>query len=154
MTIKKLSLGRIQGKIYRLNGGLGSFYFYTKGADIDGVYGTAQAMSGYLEGRFDLAGACIVDRGREVAWIEQISVQPAYQGLGVGGRLLQHTLHRLFDAGAREAWLSAAPDDDALRGPLIRFYERYGFELSPEECREIADWNSSGTLDIMMAKLL
>jgi ribosomal protein S18 acetylase RimI-like enzyme len=147
MTVKELS-GRVRGKISG-----GDFYFYAEGAELDGVYGTAALMQKYLEGRFDLAAACIAAGGHKVAWIEQIRVQPELQGRGIGGRLLQHTLRRLSEHGVREVWLSAAPDEDGLRGPLIRFYRQHGFELSPKECRDVADWSSSGTLDIMTSKI-
>jgi GNAT superfamily N-acetyltransferase len=49
-------------------------------------------------------------------------VLPAYEGHGIGSRLLDLALQWLWDSGAERAWLTTAPGSRAAR-----FYERQGW---------------------------
>jgi GNAT superfamily N-acetyltransferase len=50
-------------------------------------------------------------------------VLPQYEGRGIGSRLLDLALQRLWDNGAERAWLTTAPGSSAAR-----FYERRGWQ--------------------------
>lgn len=58
------------------------------------------------------------------AWIEDVVVQEAVRGQGVGEALTREALHRATSAGAVTVDLTSRPS----RAAAIRLYERMGFE--------------------------
>src|SRR5690606_33818054 len=59
------------------------------------------------------------------AWIEDVVVDVAARGHGVGARLTEEAVDRARAAGARTVDLTSRPD----RAAANRLYERAGFEL-------------------------
>lgn len=58
------------------------------------------------------------------AWIEDVVVDTAARGRGVGEALNREALRRAAEAGARSVDLTSRPSRDAA----VRLYERLGFE--------------------------
>lgn len=63
-------------------------------------------------------------RGAPSAVIEDLAVDPAAQGRGIGRRMMQHALERAAAKGCYKAVLSS----DLARDRAHRFYESLGFE--------------------------
>jgi GNAT superfamily N-acetyltransferase len=72
-----------------------------------------------------LAGFCVgwLAPERQVAQIEPIGVDPAFQGLGLGRALLQEMLQRFTTYGAEQAQV----ETDSGRSPARGLYEAAGF---------------------------
>lgn len=72
--------------------------------------------------------ATALQQGSRRAWILSLAVRPKYRQLGLGKALLERGLQGLAAAGAREAFLSVAPDNEGA----ILLYEKMGFSCSQE----------------------
>ena len=68
----------------------------------------------------EIVGFSIANKKEES--IFALFVLPAYEGHGIGSRLLDLALQWLWDNGAERAWLTTAPASRAAR-----FYERQGW---------------------------
>jgi len=68
-------------------------------------------------------------------------VLPAYQGQGIGARLIEHIEKRAMDGGLEELWLSSSL---TARG----FYEKCGYQMQNFE-----DWGD-GDMTLLMRKSL
>lgn len=64
--------------------------------------------------------------GGRAAWLEDMVVQPAWRGAGIGGRLLDAAIRGAWAAGCSRVTLLT----DATNLSAIRFYGRAGFERS------------------------
>lgn len=131
---------------------LGSFEAWipdTK-SGLDGLYGSASTLADHMleAGRFIVASQCILQDGRDVAWLESLEVDPATRKAGLGTRILKATLTALRGKGIGQIWLAAAPERSEDRESLLRLYRRHGFDLVPEACR---DRRPDGTLKDIMA---
>ncbi len=85
----------------------------------DEVIGRTDAWVAELDGT--VVGLMVLDHGRDGSgWIEQMYLDPAWVGRGLGDRLMEVALRRL--PGGVELWCFQA--NEAAR----RFYERHGFE--------------------------
>jgi ribosomal protein S18 acetylase RimI-like enzyme len=72
-----------------------------------------------------IVGYCCVAIYNEgtILWIREIAVDPAYQGAGLGKKLMEQALRYGFESGAVKGFLAS----DSLNENAIRLYERYGF---------------------------
>lgn len=73
-----------------------------------------------------LDGSCRVQ-------LEQLYVEPFFQGMGIGKALLQECLNKAAQEGAAEVWLYVLEKNEKAR----KFYEKYGFEWDGGKCPEI-----------------
>ena len=69
------------------------------------------------------------DKG-SIAYLADVMVKPAYQGQGIGSRLVSECI-RFVDDQLKEGWriklvIVAAPGKE-------RFYEKFGFQIRPNE---------------------
>ncbi len=62
--------------------------------------------------------------GRPSAIVEDVAVEPRYQGRGIGGQMMQFAMRKAAEFGCYKLTLSAA----SHRGNAHRFYESLGFE--------------------------
>jgi len=60
------------------------------------------------------------------AWILSLAVRPQYRQQGIAKALLETTLNRLIDLGAKEVLLSVAPDNT----PALALYLQFGFNAN------------------------
>lgn len=70
-----------------------------------------------------IVGSVLGRRVADEAEILTIAVEPELRGLGIGRRLLDHTVASLAEAGARTVWLEVRPSNLAAR----RMYQEAGF---------------------------
>lgn len=63
-------------------------------------------------------------RGRRSGIVEDVAVDPRYQGRGVGRAMMQHARKQCCDANCYKLTLSS----NLKRGGAHRFYESLGFE--------------------------
>lgn len=80
-----------------------------------------------------------------VAKFQQFGLEPEYQGMGIGRRLLEIAEQRAHDRGATELALDTAEGAEHL----IRMYERWGYHWVGE-----ADWEVTNYRSVIMSKEL
>ncbi|NJQ07364.1 ribosomal protein S18-alanine N-acetyltransferase [Streptomyces lonarensis] len=91
---------------------------YARGAARSRHYVVALAADGALAGYAGLAAA------GDSADVQTIAAAPAFQGTGLGSRLLRDLLDAATAFGSREVFLEVRTDNE----PAQRLYRRYGFE--------------------------
>lgn len=72
----------------------------------------------------EIVGAVAISRRGPDFFIEQVAVDPALQGAGLGSWLLEHIEQVSRTAGTEALCLETA----AMMSDLLRFYRRHGFE--------------------------
>lgn len=87
------------------------------------IAGSADALCGYTKLCTDSTIPCVDDV--QAAQIERVYVDPAAQGSGLGGRLLEATVEFAGSRGAAVAWLAVWEENRAAQ----RFYARHGFDV-------------------------
>lgn len=65
-------------------------------------------------------------KDKDVARLRKFATLEAFQGLGIGSRLIKHIMLELQDEGIRHFWCDA-------RKTAVGFYERLGMEKCGEE---------------------
>lgn len=105
--------------------------------EYDGVSGVLLVMQGREQTIIGTAGVRRLEPG--VAELKRMWIQPAYQGLGLGRRLMDRCLDEARGLGARRLRL----DTQQRMAAAIRLYRRYGFA-------EIADYNGNPRAEIWM----
>jgi ribosomal-protein-alanine N-acetyltransferase len=71
-----------------------------------------------------ICGYVIIAKDATRAELASIAVDPAYRGLGIGHKMLQHTLSLLRDGKIETWWLTARVSNVTA----INFYESLGFQ--------------------------
>lgn len=68
------------------------------------------------------------------AYVARLYVCPEDRGRGAARRIMTALMERLFDLGAEEVYLEAAPEEESLTiGALVHFYETVGFRRDTSE---------------------
>nr|WP_055501665.1 GNAT family N-acetyltransferase [Nonomuraea pusilla] len=80
--------------------------------------------------------------------VDQITVAPAYRGLGVGSALMERACAHGRRLGARTAWLEASN----VNVPAVRAYRRMGFRLCGLDTTFYVGTASEGEIALFMAK--
>ena len=83
-------------------------------------------MDGRIVGAAALDGKDAATKGARLRWF---ILEPEYQGMGLGARLLRQVLDFCIDAGYRKVYLTTFKGLDAAR----HLYEKAGFRLTEEE---------------------
>jgi putative acetyltransferase len=104
--------------------------------EVDGVYaGNVSLITGRVSGRAHVRGL-------------GMSVRPEYQGMGLGGVLVDHVLARALDLGILRVELEVYPDNERA----LRLYESRGFVH--EGIRRAAAYRDGTIVDnLMMARV-
>jgi len=78
-----------------------------------------------------IAGLCCVSIYNEgtTLWIRELAVDPAYQGTGLGKRLMEQAIRYGSENGAIKSFLAA----DILNKNAIGLYQKYGFHAKDTE---------------------
>lgn len=113
------------------------FSYPAHGASITGGFGSADALgASLLDGAAENAGKCILEDGRDAAWIDDLHVESQYQGRGIGKKLLKVALDALYEKGVEQVWLHVKPYSPEKHDALVRFYEQFGFSVVSGECQD------------------
>lgn len=68
------------------------------------------------------------DAGTTIAWLERITVEPAYRRQGYAQIMVRKAMRRLKRKGFAGCFVTAYPlDDNIPKAQLIEFYEQLGF---------------------------
>lgn len=62
-------------------------------------------------------------------WIREVAVDPAFQGMGFGKKLMEQAICHGVENGAAKGFLAA----DILNENAIRLYEKYGFHIKDSD---------------------
>ena len=93
-------------------------------------------FNGYFEIKNEYGYALIKYNEEELdglAYLDVITIEDKYQGMGFGGRLLEEVLDWAFESEYSKIIVHARPlVDDNRKEDLIRFYEKHGFKKSED----------------------
>jgi GNAT superfamily N-acetyltransferase len=163
VTIRRLGAGDsledltdLLHRAYRplLDAGLRYLATHQDAATTAGRAATGECFVAETEGRVvgtvtlvspENAEGCAYFERPGVAMFHQYAVDPAWQGRGIGARLLAHVERRAAELGAVELALDTA---EATTG-LIALYEKRGYRLVGR-----ADWDVTNYQSVVMAKRL
>lgn len=131
------SIGRmieLHGSYYRQNWNLGRYFEASVAAGIGKFYlNFNSALDGAwfaLDGTSIVGGIFIVGTGEPAgeARLRWFIIDPAYQGTGIGHRLMNQAMTFCRDRGFGRIYLTTFPGLDAAR----HLYELHGFQLAAE----------------------
>ena len=90
-------------------------------------------------------GGCDWYERADIAKIGQFGIEPAYQGKGIGSRLMDMIEQRAKEIGAVEMSIDTAEG----ASHLIAMYKKRGYRLVGE-----ADWDVTNYISVVMSKVL
>jgi GNAT superfamily N-acetyltransferase len=143
------ALGRVvelHGTYYAEHWGLGLYFEAKVAAEMGafmGRFDPAHDGAWFAEVGGQVAGGIVIDGGRadgEGSRLRWFIVDPAYQGRGLGGRLMDAAMTFCREKGFRRVYLTTFAGLDAAR----HLYEKHGFTLCGEE--DAADLTGDASL--------
>lgn len=127
VLIRKAELGDLESVLDVMRGEIDEAYFEDIAQEVwDISAGKAECF--VAEAGSEVIGYASWRKKVQVAYLETIAVKPAYQGKGVGSRLLQEVIASIKEKEPDVTLLNVITDADAP--DAIKFYLKNGFAVS------------------------